>query len=201
MSELISGGGSYSWLVLGAVALVWSGALARISAPGRDYRSATAGGWLVLGGVTAASLAAATLVPPHASVLMTVYTGIGPALLAVLGMAGLIIVDGLADWLNPPVPGRRRVVRWGGMTLILSGIGLLMEVRAALAVHMGVVVHTAPEMIEATERWFQLARGAGAVTALIGLALMIDGLTSPWLTAAAAADLDDEDLPPPAQGA
>ena len=177
MHELIAGSEGYGWLMLLAVALAWAGALVRVSAPGRDYRSASGGGWLLLGGVGMVCLASATLVPPHTPVLLTLYAGIGPALVGVLGMAGLVVVDGLADWLSPPLPGPRRAIRWGGMTLILAGIGLLMEIRSALAIHMGTSHAVTVELIAATERWFQLARGGGGAAAIIGLALIIDGVS------------------------
>lgn len=182
MMEFLERGGGYTWLALLAVSLAWTGAVMRSSLIDRDYGSAPAGGWLLAGGALAICLAAATLVPPHTSVLMTVYAGLAPPLLIVLGMAILVVLDGVSEWVNPPAQRRRsRVVRWGVMALILSGLGLLMEIRSAMTVHM--VMSPAPleEATQAVERWFHLARNAGAAAALIGFGLLVDGLAAPWL--------------------
>ncbi len=186
MVEFLSRGGVHSTLALLAVALTWAAAIARMIWIERDYRSAQAGGWLVLCGVMAITLAAATMVPPHTSVLMTVYAGLGPPLLLIMGMAGLLLLDGMGAWLNPPSPGPHRVARWGAMALILAGMGLLMEVRAALSIHMG-LSELSSQPIEAlaqsTERWFMLTRNAGVVATVFGLILgaegTVAGMTAP----------------------
>ena len=108
MVEFLSRGEIYSTLAVLAVLLAWSMAMARVIWIDRDYHSAPAGGWLVLGGMMAICLAEATMVPLHTSVLMTVYAGLGPALLLIMGMAGLLVLDGMAAWLNPPTPRPHR---------------------------------------------------------------------------------------------
>jgi len=184
MMEVFSRGGGYTWLALIAISLAWTGAIMRASLIERDYGSAPAGGWLLLGGALAICLSAATLVPPHTSVLMTVYAGLGPPLLLVMGMSILIVIDGVAEWANPdPTAPRSRPVRWATMALILAALGLLMEVRSALAVHMGVVGLSPGELKELTQsvdRWYRLARNAGGVAGLMGLLLLVDGLATPW---------------------
>ncbi|MEL6343232.1 MAG: hypothetical protein AAFV53_08845 [Myxococcota bacterium] len=187
MIELVERGGAMSGLALLTIALVWSGSVFRLMVAERDYRAASAGGWLMMGGVALITLATATLVPPHTSVLMTVYAGLGPPLLAVLGMGGLVLLDGVAAARNRSTPLRMPVVRWGGMALILSGLGLLMELRSALTVHMEMPMRASPEeLVAGVERWYALARGAGGVAGLLGLGLWLDGHTAPWLS-------DDED--------
>ena len=177
MLEFLSRGGAHSTIALLAVALTWSAALVRLVWIGRDYRSAPAGGWLILGGAMAVTLSAATMVPPHTSILMTVYAGLGPPLLLIMGMAGLLLLDGMGSWLNPLAVGHR-IARWGGMALILAGLGLLMELRGALSLHMGLSeLSSLPleEQARATERWFMLARNAGVVASALGLALTAEG--------------------------
>ncbi|MFT4978311.1 MAG: hypothetical protein ACI8S6_004219 [Myxococcota bacterium] len=179
--EFLERGGGYTWIALVAVGLAWTSAVLRASLVERDYGSAAAGGWLLLGGAAAICLAGATLVPPHTSVLMTVYAGLGPPLLVVLGMALLVVLDGVAEWANPVSQRpRSRVARWGGMMLILAGLGLLMEVRAAMAAHMEIAHGSLTEQIDSVERWFYLARDAGAGAGFIGLILLVDGLATPW---------------------
>jgi len=191
--EFLSRGGTHSTIALLAVGLTWAAALARMVWIGRDYKSASAGGWLVLGGTMAISLAAATMVPPHTSILMTVYAGLGPPLLLLMGMAGLLLLDGMGSWLNPPAAGRR-IARWGGMALILAGLGLLMELRGALSLHMGLSeLSSQPleEQARATERWFMLARNAGVVASMLGLALTTEGTIAGLARAAPSAPPDD----------
>lgn len=181
MVEFFSRGGAYTTLAILTVLLTWSMAIARVIWIERDYRSAGAGGWLVLGGMMSICLAEATMVPPHASVLMTVYAGIGPPLLLVMGMAGLLVLDGMAAWLNPPAPQPHRVARWGGMALILAGLGLLMEVRTSLSIHTG-LSELSSQPIEtltrSAERWFMLTRNAGVVAAVFGMVLAVEGLSA-----------------------
>ena len=184
MLELFERGGVYSYLVAAVTALTWAGAVWRVVRSGRDYRAMSAGGWLMLGGVMTVCLAAASLVPPHASVLMTVYAGLGPPLLLLLGMSGLVVIDGLAAWRNPIPRSPHRVARWAGMALILAGLGLLMEIRAALAIHMGMVdLGSIDQLVESTTGWFELARNGGTVAALLGMALMLEGLWEPYSAA------------------
>lgn len=182
--ELLERGGGHSWLAILSVFIAWIGALLRASIHSPEHGSATAGGWLLLGGALAVCLSAATLVLPHTSVLMTVYEGLGPPLLIVMGMSILIVLDGIAEWSNlPSTQVRSRVVRWGVMALILSGLGLLMEVRCALSVHLSVFYTSLEDATRSVERWYRLARNAGAAAALIGTMLLIDGLTMPlWST-------------------
>lgn len=191
MLEFLSRGGAHSTLALLAVALTWAASIARLVWIERDYRSAPAGGWLVLGGAMAVTLSAATMVPPHTSVLMTVYAGLGPPLLLIMGMAGLLLLDGMSSWLNQPSAGHR-VARWGGMALILAGLGLLMELRGALSLHMG-LSELSSQSLEAqarsTERWFMLARNAGVVASVLGLVLAVEG------TFAGMTSAGDEDAP------
>ena len=180
MVEFLSRGEIYSTLAVLAVLLAWSMAMARVIWIERDYHSAPAGGWLVLGGMMAICLAEATMVPLHTSVLMTVYAGLGPALLLIMGMAGLLVLDGMAAWLNPPAPRPHRVARWGGMTLILAGLGLLMEIRASLSIHMGLSELSSQPievLVRSTERWFMLTRNSGVVAIIFGMVLGIEGLS------------------------
>lgn len=179
MVDFLSRGGPYSTLALIAIVLTWSAAITRIMWIERDYRSSTAGGWLVMGGVMSICLSAATIVPAHTSVLMTVYSGLGPPLLLVMGMAGLLVLDGMAAWLNPPSLEGHRVARWGGMALILAGLGLLMEIRASLSIHMGLSElssRSLEEVAQSAERWYMLARNAGVVAVVFGLVLGVEGL-------------------------
>ena len=179
MVEFLSRGGTYSTLALLSIALTWAAAMARVLWVDRDYRSAPAGGWLMLGGMMAVCLSAATMVPPHTSVLMTVYAGLGPPMLLIMGMAGLLVLDGMSSWLNPPSLRTHRVARWGSMALLLAGLGLLMEIRASLSIHMG-LSDLSSKPIEAVarsaERWFMLARNAGVVACVFGLVLGIEGM-------------------------
>ena len=177
MLEFLSRGGAHSAIALLAVALTWAAALARLVWSDRNYQSAPAGGWLVLGGTMAVTLSAATMVLPHTSILMTVYAGLGPPLLLIMGMAGLLLLDGTSSWLNPTAIGHR-IARWGGMALILAGLGLLMELRGALSLHMGLSELSSQPLEEQardTERWFMLARNAGVVASMLGLALIAEG--------------------------
>jgi hypothetical protein len=176
--EFLSRGGIHSTLAILAVALTWAASIARILWINRDYRSAQAGGWLVLGGVMAVTLSAATMVPPHTSVLMTVYAGLGPPLMLIMGMAGLLIIDGMGAWLNPPSSRSNRVARWGGMALILAGLGLLMELRGAIALHMGLSELSSQPvevLARSTERWFMLARNSGVAATVFGFVLAAEG--------------------------
>lgn len=200
MMELLERGGGHSWLALLSVLIAWTGALLRALMRNQEHGSAAAGGWLMLGGALAICLSAATLVLPHTSVLMTLYEGLGPPLLIVMGMSILIVLDGVAEWASPPPTQlRSRAVRWGVMALLLAGLGLLMEVRSALSVHLSVFHTSLEEATMAVERWYTLARNAGAAAALIGIMLLIDGLTTPlWSTVPDETDEADKADEPPA---
>ena len=179
MVDFFTRGGVYTTLAILAVALTWVAAIIRVMWIERDYHSAAGGGWLVLGGIMGVSLAAATMVPPHTSVLMTVYAGLGPPLLLLMGMAGLMVLDSMASWLNPPSTAMHRVARWGGMALILCGLGLLLEIRASLSIHMGLSeLSSRPieDLAQSAERWFMLARNAGVAATVFGLVLSVEGL-------------------------
>ena len=91
--EFLERGGGYTWLALLAISLAWTSAVLRTSLIDRDYGAAPAGGWLLLGGALAICLAGATLVPPHTSVLMTVYAGLGPPLLLIISFLTYMLLQ------------------------------------------------------------------------------------------------------------
>ena len=175
--DILEIGGRYTGLALLAIALAWAGAVWRAGRSNRDFGMSAAGGWILLGGVLEICLATATLVPPHTSILMTVYAGLIPPLLVVMGMSILIVLDGIASWANPPgSPRNRRVVRWAVMAMVLAGLGLLMELRTALALHMSMSSESIEQSTATVEKWFVLARTGGGVAALMGVAVMLEGI-------------------------
>jgi len=178
MIAFLQQAGPYGYLAITSTLLVWTSTLFRIVWPEAEYKSTGVGAWVVMAAVLMMTLANATLVDTHAPILPTIHAGLTPVIFCLMGMWGLLLLDGIAQVRRFPPQQQPHWSRWGNALLLVGATGLIMELRTALSVHMGENIEASRALIQATDRWFQISRNASILAGLWGLILMVTGMLS-----------------------